>query len=176
MASGLSAANTDRFAAFLGCRVVREMPPAQPDSIAAVPVQTPLGVLPLRVRRAAGVMQTFGGLMLGLGLINVPFLVRGLPADRQVQILELLAGMVVYGGVMAWLGWRLARGRPQSREAALIGGAFVTIALVAFQLLLGINPVVVAFFAAITLITYGFVFSWLRKPLTKDPPAAPVRG
>lgn len=161
---GLASQDVDRFVAFLGCRTVRDAPPEQPDPIASAAVKTPLGVLPLRVRRAAGLMQSIGGLMLGLAVINVlRFL--GLSAALRLQALELLASMAVYGGAMVWSGLRLARGRPHSREAALIGGGIATVFLLVVQFVVFANLALSAILTVVTLPIYGLVFSWLRKPV-----------
>ena len=159
----LSSADIDRFVAFLGCKVVREAPPVQPDPFAAPPVRTPLGVLPLRIRRAAGLMQAAGGLMLGLGVINVPRFL-GMSAGLRTQGLELLASFLIYGAVMTGLGLLLARGLPHSREAALVGGGVAAIFLPLASFVIYANPVVSAVFAALTVTAYGLVFYWLREP------------
>lgn len=159
----LSAADIDRFVAFVGCNVVREASPAQPDPIAAAPIRTRLGVLPLRVRRAAGLMLAAGGLMLGLSLINIPR-IAGLSGQLRVQGLELLAAFAVYGAVMVALGLALARGMVHTREAALIGGGTATAFLLVASFVIYTNPVATAVFAAITLPIYGLVFYWLREP------------
>jgi hypothetical protein len=159
----LSAADVDRFVAFVGCKVTREAAPAQPDPIASAPIRTPLGVLPLRVRRAAGLMQAVGGLMVGLSLINIPRFV-GLPADRRLQGLELLTSFALYGAAMVWFGLQLARGRPRSRDAALVGGAIATVLLPVVSFVIYTNPALSAVLAALVLPVYGLVFYWLREP------------
>jgi hypothetical protein len=164
----LARADIDRFVAFIGRREVIEEAPAQPDPLAAPPVVTPLGVLPLRVRRAAGVMQTFGGLMLVLGVINLIRL-PGLSGDLRVHILELLVSMALYGGAMASLGLRLARGKPHSREATLIGGGAATVFLLAMEVVSYTDPYALPLFAILdigALAVYGLVFYWLRMPAT----------
>jgi hypothetical protein len=159
----ITAADMDRFVAFIGCKVNRETAPAQPDPIAAAPIRTRLGVLPLRVRRAAGLMQAAGGLMVGLGLINIPRM-AGLSGQLRVQGLELLASFAIYGVVMVALGLALARGIAHSREAAVVGGGVVAIFLPVASFVIYANPVVSAVFAALTVTAYGLVFYWLREP------------
>jgi hypothetical protein len=160
----LAPKDIDRFVAFVGGRTVVEEPPMQPDAIAAPPVETPLGVLPVRVRRAAGIMQTIGGFMLVLGVINLVRL-PGLAAGMQIHLVELLAAMALYGGAIAWLGRRLARGRPNSRQAALIGGAIATVFLLAAEVVIYTGPTDLYLFAILdvgALAVYGLVFYWLR--------------
>ncbi len=159
----ITAADMDRFVAFIGCKVNREAPPAQPDPIAAAPIRTPLGVLPLRVRRAAGLMQAAGGLMVGLSLINI-LRMAGLSGQLRIQGLELLASFAIYGAVMVALGLALARGVAHSREAALVGGGVAAIFLPVASFVIYANPVVSALFAALTVTAYGLVFNWLRQP------------
>jgi hypothetical protein len=153
----------DRFVAFIGCKVNRETPPAQPDPIAAAPIRTRLGVLPLRARRAAGLMQAAGGLMVGLSLINIPRM-AGLSGQLRIQGLELLASFAIYGVVMVALGLALARGIALSREAALVGGGVAAIFLPVASFVIYANPVVSAVFAALTVTAYVLVFYWLREP------------
>ncbi len=161
----LTPADIDRFVAFVGCKVNRETPPAQPDPIAAAPIRTPVGVLPLRVRRAAGLMQAIGGLMLGLSLINIPRM-AGLSGQLRMQGLELLASFALYGAVMVALGLGLARGRPHSRDLALIGSGTATAFLLVASFVIYANPVATGAFAALTIPVYGLVFYWLREPET----------
>lgn len=159
----LTPADIDRFVAFVGCKVNRETPPAQPDPIAAAPIRTPVGVLPLRVRRAAGLMQAIGGLMLGLSLINIPRM-AGLSGQLRMQGLELLASFALYGAVMVALGLGLARGRPHSRDLALIASGTATAFLLVASFVIYANPVATGAFAALTIPVYGLVFYWLREP------------
>jgi hypothetical protein len=159
----ITAADMDRFVAFIGCKVNRETPPAQPDPIAAAPIRTRLGVLPLRVRRAAGLMQAAGGLMVGLSLINIPRM-AGLSGQLRVQGLELLASFAIYGLVMVALGLALAQGMAHSREAAVVGGGVAAIFLPVASFVIYANPVVSAVFAALTVTAYGLVFYWLQEP------------
>ncbi len=161
--SAITAADMDRFVAFVGCKVNRETPPAQPDPIAAAPIRTRLGVLPLRVRRAAGLMQAAGGLMVGISLINIPRM-AGLSGQLRTQGLELLASFAIYGVVMVALGLALARGIAHSREAALAGGGVAAIFLPVASFVIYSNPVVSGIFAALTVTAYGLVFYWLREP------------
>jgi hypothetical protein len=162
----LARKDIDRFVAFVGRPEVIEESPVQRDPIAAPPVVTPLSVLPLKVRRAAGVMQTVGGLMLVLGVINL-VRVPGLSGDLRLHILELLVSMALYGGAMVWLGLRLARGRPHSRESALIGGGIATVFLFVLQFAFYSGPTDLYLFGildALALVIYVLVFYWLRKP------------
>jgi hypothetical protein len=159
----ITAADMDRFVAFIGCKVNRETPPAQPDPIAAAPIRTRLGVLPVRVRRAAGLMQAAGGLMVGLSLINIPRM-AGLSGQLRAQGLELLASFAIYGVVTVALGLALARGVAHSREAALVGSGVAAIFLPVASFVIYANPVVSAVFAALTVTAYGLVFYWLREP------------
>jgi hypothetical protein len=164
----LAPTDIDRFVAFVGRPEVVAERPVQPDPIAAPPVATPLGVLPLRVRRAAGMMQTVGGLMLGLGVFNLVRL-PGLSADIRIHLLELLGAMALYGGAMLFLGWRLARGRPSSREAALIGGGLATAFVFVLEFVVYTGPTDLFLFATLDVVAlaiYGQVFYWLRKPAT----------
>ncbi len=164
--AALAPKDIDRFTAFVGRRTVVEEPPVQQDAIAAPPVATPLGVLPLLVRRAAGMMQTVGGLMLGLGVINLVRL-PGLSPAIRMHLLELLVSMALYGGAMVWLGLRLARGRPHSREAALIGGGAATVFLLVVEFVTYTDPYTLPLFAildVVALTVYGLVFYWLRNP------------
>jgi hypothetical protein len=166
--AALARADIDRFVAFVGRREVIEEAPKEPDPIAALPVETPLGVLPLKVRRAAGVMQTFGGLMLALGVINL-FRLAGLSAELRTHALELLGSIALYGGAMLWLGRRLARGRPNSRQAALIGGGIANAVLFVLEFVFYTGPTDLYLFATLDLIALGFygqVFYWLRKAAT----------
>jgi pheromone shutdown protein TraB len=166
--AALPRADIDRFVAFVGRREVIEERPAQPDAIAAAPVMTPLGVLPLRVRRAAGAMQIVGGGMLGLGVINLARVV-GLSADLRIHLLEVLGSMILYGAAMTGLGLRLARGRPHSREAAVIGGGIATVFLFVAEVAFYTGPYDLYLFGilgALALGIYGLVFYWLRKPAT----------
>jgi hypothetical protein len=163
---GLAPKDIDRFVAFVGRPEVVAEHPVQPDAIAAPPLVTPLGVLPLNVRRAAGVMQTLGGLMLALGVFNLIKL-PGLSPVLRMHLLEVLAAMVLYGGAMVWLGWRLARGRPNGREAALIGGGIATVLLFVAEVVFYTGPFDLPLFAildVVALAIYGLVFYWLRKP------------
>jgi hypothetical protein len=163
----LAPRDIDRFVAFVGSRAVIEEPPVQPDPIAAPAVVTPLGVLPLRVRRAAGVMQTVGGLMLVLGVINLVRL-PGLSASLRIHVLELLGSMALYGGAMLWLGWRLARGR-LNNMAALIGGGIATTLLFVLEVVFYTGPTDLYLFAILDVLAVGAywqVFYWLRKPAT----------
>lgn len=162
----LAPKDIDRFVAFVGRPEVVAERPVQPDPIAAPPVETPLGVLPLRVRRAAGVMQTLGGLMLALGALNLVRL-AGLSADLRIHLLELLGAMALYGGAMLWLGRRLARGRPNSREGALIGVGLTTALLFVLEFAFYTGPTDLFLFATLDVVALGFggqVFYWLRKP------------
>ena len=162
----LAPKDIDRFVAFVGRPTVIEEPPVQAEAIASAPVETPVGVLALRVRRAAGWMQTVGGLMLGLGVINLGRLPR-LSPDVRVHLLELLAAMGLYGGTMAWLGWRLARGRPNSREAALIGGGVATAFLLVAEFVFYSGAADLPLYAILDVLalgTYGLVFYWVRDP------------
>jgi hypothetical protein len=160
----LTPADIDRFVAFIGCKVNRETQPAQADPIAAAPIRTPIGVLPLRVRRAAGLLQAIGGLMLGLSLINIPRM-AGLSGQLRMQGLELLASFAVYGAVMVALGLGLARGRPHSRELALIGSGIATAFLLVASFVIYANPAATGVFAALAIPVYGLVFYWLREPV-----------
>ena len=75
----------------------------------------------------------------------------------------------LYGGATAWLGWRLARGQPKSREAALIGGAVATVFLPVAEIVFYAGPTDLFLFAildVLALSAYGLVFYWLRKPPT----------
>jgi hypothetical protein len=166
--AALSPADVDRFVEFLGCRVVRETPQAQPDSIASPPVQTPLGVLPLRVRRAAGLMQGLGGVMVGLSVINIPR-VLGLSAGLRMQAIQLLVSLVLYGLAMIGMGMWLARGRPYGRQVALVGSGIATVVELVIQLAIYGNPTLLAVFALVMLPVYGAVFYWLREPLPPRP-------
>jgi hypothetical protein len=162
----LAPKDIDRFVAFVGLPAVVAEHPVQPDPVAAPPLATPLGVLPLRVRRAAGAMQTLGGLMLALGAINLVRL-AGLSADLRIHLLELLGAMALYGGAMLWLGRRLARGRPNSREAALIGVGLTTALVFVLEFAFYTGPSDLFLFATLDLVALGFggqVFYWLRKP------------
>jgi hypothetical protein len=166
--AGLAPTDIDRFVAFVGRPAVVAERPVQPDPIAAPPLATPLGVLPLRVRRAAGAMQTLGGLMLGLGAINLVRL-AGLSGDVQIHALELLGSMALYGGAMLLLGRRLARGRPNSREAALIGVGFGTALVLVIEFVFYGGPTDLVLFATLDIVVLGFgaqVFYWLRKPVS----------
>jgi hypothetical protein len=166
--AALARPDIDRFVAFVGRREVIEEAPAQPDAIAAPPVVTPLGVLPLKVRRAAGAMQIAGGGMLGLGVINLARVV-GLSADLRIHLLEVLGSMILYGAAMAGLGLQLARGRPHSRQAAVIGGGIATVFLFVAELVSYAGPTDLYLFAildALALVIYGLVFYWLREPAT----------
>lgn len=160
----LAPKDVDRFVEFVGSRTVVEEPPEQQDPIASAPISTPLGVLPLNVRRAAGLMQSIGGLMLGLGVVNL-IRIPGLSADNRTHLLELLVSMAVYGGAIAWLGWRLARGRPNSREVALIGGGIATVFLIVVEFLVYTGPFDLYLYAILdigTLAAYGLAVYWLR--------------
>jgi len=113
-------------------------------------------------------MQSIGGLMLGLGVLNLVRL-AGLSAGLRVHLLELLVSMALYGGAMAWLGWRLARGRPNSPQAALIGGGVATLFLVGAEVVFYTGPYDLLLFAILDVLSlgmYGLVFYWLRKPAT----------
>jgi hypothetical protein len=163
----LARADIDRFVAFVGRREVIEEAPKDPDPIAAPPVVTPLGILPLRVRRAAGVMQTFGGLMLALGVINL-FRLAGLSAELRTHALELLVSVALYGGALLWFGRQLARGR-LSNTAALIGGGIANAVLFVLEIAFYTGPTDLYLFVTLDLIALGFyvqVFYWLRKPAT----------
>lgn len=163
--SVLAPADVDRFLAFVGARVVRESP-AQPDSIAVAPIKTPMGVLPLRIRRAAGLMQAVGGICAGLAVVNALLLgLRG-PADRRVFLFELLAMLAIYGACLIWLGLRLGQGRPRSRETALIGSGAVTALAIAAQIAIGMPLQGVAIFAVLFIGIYALLFMWLREPVT----------
>ena len=157
----ISGEDMERYAAFLGCRVVRDTPPAQPDSIATPPVRTSMGVLPLRVRRAAGIMQTIGALLVVLGVVNVIRL-SSTPADRRAIAIGLLASLVVYGLILYGLGLMLARGLPRARELTLaIGGATTAAFLVSTALFTG-TLVFSAIFAVLLLSIYGVTVYLLR--------------
>jgi hypothetical protein len=157
----------DRFVAFVGRREVIEEAPKAPDPIATPPMETPRGVLPLKVRRAAGVMQAFGGLMLGLGVINL-FRLAGLSAELRTHVLELLGSIALYGGATLWLGRQLAGGR-LSNTAAMIGGGIANAVLFVLEFVFYTGPTDLYLFATLDLIALGFygqVFYWLRKPGT----------
>jgi hypothetical protein len=160
----LSAADRQRFADFVGGRVVEpEAPP--PDPLAVAPVRTPEGVLPLSVRRAAGLLQVVGGLLVGLGVLNIPLRLPTLPESRWGFALELLGVLVAYGAIYLAFGIRLARGLPRSREMALYGTWVATAAaLLALYLVSQFLPAAVMF-AAIFLPICALVAYWLREPL-----------
>ena len=158
----LSASEMNRYADFLGVRVVRDVAPA-PDGIAVPPVQTRIGVLPLPVRRAAGIMQAIGGLCVGLGLLNL-VRIPGTPADRLGGLLLLLGALCVYGGILYVLGLMLARGRPHSRELAVFGGGAATAGFLASWFVATGNPMVVAVMAVLMVPVYLLSLYWLRKP------------
>ena len=138
----------------------------------AVPLQNthnPLTVSKWNVQRpAAGLTQTVGGLMLGPSVINLVRL-PGLSPDIRTNLLGLLGTMGLYGGAMVGLGLRLARGRSNSREAALIGGGIATVCLFVAEFVVYAGPTDLALFAILdigALTVYGLVFNWLRKPGT----------
>src|SRR5260370_9773040 len=163
---GLSPTNIDRFVAFVGRPEVVAEHPVQPDPIATPPVETPFGVLPLKVRRAAGVMQTLGGLMLVLGVINLVRL-SGLSTDPRLHLLAVLATMAFYGGAMMWLGWRLARGRPDTRQAALIGGGIATLVLFGAEFAFYTGPNDLYLFGIMDVLAggaFGQGGYWRRRP------------
>lgn len=167
----------DQFVQFVGCRLVNDKPAQQPDSIAVAAIPTPIGVLPLRVRRAAGVMQSAAGLVIGLSIINIPLLLPRIPAERRLFSVELLASLLLYGAIYFLLGWRLAKGRPWSREASLIGGAGATGFLVVSMLLIGLTFQELAVFAGMALGLYALIFYWLREPMIRptSPPPPPLQ-
>lgn len=157
----ISAEDMERYAAFLGCRVVRDTPPAQPDSIATPPVKTSMGVLPLRVRRAAGIMQTIGAVLVVLGVVNVIRL-SSTPTDRRAVVIGLLASLVVYGLILYGLGLMLSRGLPRARELTLaIGGVATAAFLVSTALTTG-TLVFSAVLAVVLLPIYGVTVYLLR--------------
>jgi hypothetical protein len=70
---------------------------------------------------------------------------------------------------MVWLGLRLARGRPNSRQAALIGGGIATVFLLVAGFFFYTDPNILALYAILdlgALTVYGLVFNWLRNPAT----------
>lgn len=162
--SVVSTADMDRFAAFVGGRVIREGPsPAR--GIAVPAVETPMGVLPLPARRAAGLLLAIGPLLLFIGLINVLIRLPFLKAGQLVMGVELLVGLAVYGALYTWFGFRLARGRRGSRELALIGAGVATVAMLLDILVAtGFLPGV-AVFAILFVPIYGVIAYWLREPL-----------
>jgi hypothetical protein len=164
----LSASDMDRYADFLGARVVREAPPVQQDAIAVPPTRTPVGVLPLNVRRAAGIMQAIGALCVGLGVFNVISLART-PAERRGGLLLLLAGLVAYGLVVWALGYMLARGRPHSREFAVFGGGGATAGFLAGCFVIAGNAMVVGLIAVVLVPFYLVAVYWVRKPSESRP-------
>ncbi|HVH64277.1 MAG TPA: hypothetical protein VNA65_11830, partial [Candidatus Dormibacteraeota bacterium] len=173
----ISNADIDRFVAFLGCRVVRDTPVTSGDPIAVPPAPTPIGVLPLRIRRAAGLMQSVAGLLVGLSIINIPLLLRRVPEERRLFAIELLAALGIYGAALFWLGFRLAKGRPRSRETALIGGAGLTGFFVVAMAVINDQWQVAAIFCAVAIGLYALIYYWLREPVvtpTSAPPP-PVR-
>lgn len=106
--------------------------------------------------------------MLVLGVINLVRL-AGLSADLRIHLLEVLVSMALYGGGMMWLGWRLGRGRPNGREAALIGGGLATALLFVLEFVFYTGPTDLLLFATIDVLALGFyaqVSYWLRKPAT----------
>jgi len=164
--SGLvSRADRDRFAAFLGVPVTSDTPPAQPDALATAPVRTPSGVLPLRVRRAAGLFQAIGGLMLGLGVLNIPLRLPTQPVAERGLLLGVLGAVAVYGCVLLALGLLLARGRAHAREIALVGAGVAGVAMPVAIFVATENPVATGIFAAIAIGIYALAFYWLREPL-----------
>ena len=163
----VSEADQQRFADFVGGLVVNEIPPPQPDVLAVPPTPTPAGVLPLPYRRAAGLLQVVGGLLLGLGAVNAAIRLPSSPADKRMLILILAGVLMVYGAFCFGAGLMLARGLTGSRELALHGGGIATAgALVALWLFTG-NPAAVAIFAVAFVPVCALVVYWLRQPLPK---------
>ena len=163
----ISDADQRRFADFVGGHVVEESPPSQADALAVPPTRTPEGVLPLSYRRAAGLLQAIGGLLLGLGVVNAAVRLPSTPTDRRIFTLELLAALVVYGAIYLVAGLMLARGRPASRELALYGGGTATAGVLVGLWLATTNPAAVAIFAVLFIPIYALVAYWLRQPLPK---------
>lgn len=165
MSGSVSRADRDRFAAFLGVPVTSDTSPAQPDAIATAPVRTPSGVLPLRVRRAAGLFQAVGGVMLGLGVLNIPLRLPTQPVAERGLLLGVLGAVAVYGAVLLVLGLLLARGRAHAREIALVGAGAAGVAMPVAIFVATENPVAAGIFAAIAIGIYALAFYWLREPL-----------
>ena len=163
--SGLtSAADQQRFADFIGGKTV-VAPPPQDVALAVPPVRTPEGILPLRVRRAAGLLQIVGGLMLGLGVVNIPLRIATTPEKQWALILELCGTLIVYGAVNLVLGLRLARGLHRSREMALVVNPVVTVGLLVGILLASGFPPATAVFAVLFVPVSAVTVFWLREPL-----------
>lgn len=160
-----SAADQQRFADFIGGKTVVAPPPQQDVALAVPPVRTPEGILPLRVRRAAGLLQIVGGLMLGLGLVNIPLRLATIPEKQWPLVLELCGALIVYGAVNLVLGLRLARGLALSREVALIVNPVVTVALLAGLLVVSAFPPATAIFAVLFVPVSAVTVFWLREPL-----------
>lgn len=157
----VSPPDMERYAQFLGVRVIHEVSPAQQDSIAVPPVETPMGVLSLPVRRAAGIMQAFGGLFVGLAVVNL-IRIPGAPADRRTILLVLLAALGIYGAILYVLGLLLARGRRHSRELAVFGGGAATAAFIVCWVVVVGNPVVAWIVGLLLVPLFGLAVYWLR--------------
>ncbi|HET7467923.1 MAG TPA: hypothetical protein VFL29_14790 [Candidatus Dormibacteraeota bacterium] len=166
LSSLISKADRRRFADFVGGRVVEDAPP-QADALAVPPTRTPEGVLPLSYRRAAGLLQAIGGLLLGLGVVNAAVRIPSTPADRRTLIVELLVLLIVYGALYLGAGLLLARGLPASREMALYGGGAATVGVLVALWLVSGNLGAVAFFAVLFVPIFLLVAYWLRQPLPR---------
>jgi hypothetical protein len=167
MSGAVSRADRDRFATFLGVPVTRDSPAAQPDALATPPVRTAAGVLPLRIRRAAGLFQAIGGLMLVLALLNIPLRLPTQPVAQRGLLLGVLGALAVYGAALLAVGLVLARGVNHARQIALVGAGAATVAMPLAIFVATANAVGAAFFALIAIAIYALAFYWLRKP----PPA-----
>lgn len=161
----ISTADMQRYGEFLGCRIVRDAPAADADSIATPPVQTPMGVLPLPVRRAAGIMQAIGGLLAGLSVLNL-VRIANLPADRRTVVLAALISLAAYGAILAGIGFVLARGWVHSRELAIFGGGAATAAFVVSWFVIIGNPLVAGIVGVLVVGVYGLAVYWLRPAST----------
>lgn len=163
----ISATDQQRFADFVGGRVVQEVPPPHADPLAVPPTKTPEGVLPLSYRRAAGLLLAIGGLLLGLGVVNAAIRIPSTPADRRALIVEVLVLLIVYGALYLGAGLLLARGLPGSREIAQYGGAAATVAVLVALWLFSGSLAAMAIFTVLFVPIYALVAYWLREPLPK---------
>jgi hypothetical protein len=155
-----------QFADFVGEKVVEvAAPPARGLAVAAV--ETPQGVLPLSVRRAAGLLQAVGGVILGVAVINVPLRLAFLPESRWGFAFEVLGAFMVFGAVYLVLGIRLGRGLPRSREMAIAGSWLATGALLAAALYLTGNLTFTGVMALLFVPFAAVVTYWLRKLLLR---------
>lgn len=168
----VSEVDQQRFADFVGGRVVKESPAPVPDALAVPPTKTPEGVLPLSYRRAAGLLQAIGGLLFVLGIVNLAIRVPAAPPDKRALILGIVLSIAVYGVLYVAAGFWLARGMPVSRELALYGTGAATAGVLVALWLVTANPAAIAIFGVLFVPIYALVAYWLREPLQKrDSPA-----